>query len=368
MTVLFEMPIQLGGDPGEFSEFSALRAELGKMNHPACPDVDWAQVEVLCLALFRVNGAELQTAVCYALACGQRTGLPGLVRGLALVESLVREWSQMWPPQPAARLALLDWLFDHLPPLLRRMDIGTVDGQALVELHAGLDHLNRLLLSQADTAPLALDALCRQVAQMLARVEPERVLITRPVLLADRQPTIRRLPELIPVVPVLPAVARKRRLPGWVVSAMALVLVSMGLLTWHWFAESRSEAVPPAPVQLSSLSLFDAGSAQLRADSTRMLIDALVDIKARSGWLIVISGHADGTGDTTRNLQLSFDRASAVKTWIQSMGDFPDSCFAVQGLGAGQPVASDLNEAGRTANRRVDIRLVPQDGSCTDEA
>jgi len=46
------------------------------------------------------------------------------------------------------------------------------------------------------------------------------------------------------------------------------------------------------------------------------------------------------------------------------LGDIPDSCFAVQGLAASQPLLSNDTEPGRAANRRVDIRLVPQSGAC----
>lgn len=57
-------------------------------------------------------------------------------------------------------------------------------------------------------------------------------------------------------------------------------------------------------------------------------------------------------------------RAAAVREWMQRMGDLPDSCFAVQGFGKSQPIASNDTEAGRKANRRVDIRLVPEAGAC----
>ena len=118
------------------------------------------------------------------------------------------------------------------------------------------------------------------------------------------------------------------------------------------------------PVRLDSLSLFATGSAQLKPGSTKILINALVDIKAQPGWLIVIAGHTDATGDPQNNLRLSHARAAAVHAWMQQMGGIPDSCFAVQGFGASQPITTNDTEAGRAANRRVDIRLVPETGAC----
>ncbi|MGY2960658.1 outer membrane protein OmpA-like peptidoglycan-associated protein [Pseudomonas sp. TE36184] len=127
---------------------------------------------------------------------------------------------------------------------------------------------------------------------------------------------------------------------------------------------AASPARAASPVRLDSLSLFASGSAQLKADSAKILINALVDIKAQPGWLIVISGHTDATGDPENNLRLSRARAAAVHDWMQRMGGIPDSCFAVQGFGASQPIAGNDTEAGRAANRRVDIRLVPEAGAC----
>lgn len=119
------------------------------------------------------------------------------------------------------------------------------------------------------------------------------------------------------------------------------------------------------PVRLDSLSLFATGSARLKPESTKVLIEALVDIKAQPGWLILITGHTDATGGGEQNQQLSLARAAAVRDWMQRMGSLPDSCFAVQGLGSNQPIASNDSETGRSANRRVDIRLVPEEGACT---
>lgn len=129
-------------------------------------------------------------------------------------------------------------------------------------------------------------------------------------------------------------------------------------------APAQEPARIPDPVRLDSLSLFASGSAELKSGSTKVLINALVDVKAQPGWLIVIAGHTDATGDARRNLALSRARAGAVRDWMQRMGDIPDSCFAVQGFGADQPIDSNDTPEGRAANRRVDIRLVPESGAC----
>jgi outer membrane protein OmpA-like peptidoglycan-associated protein len=120
----------------------------------------------------------------------------------------------------------------------------------------------------------------------------------------------------------------------------------------------------PRTVRLDSLSLSNSGSAQLKPESTRFLVNAFAGIKAQPGWLIVITGHTDATGSDEQNLRLSRARAAAVHDWIQHMGDIPSNCFAVQGLGASEPVASNDTEQGRSANRRVEIRLVPEAGAC----
>lgn len=54
----FISPFRTGGDPCTFREAGELQAEIGKLTHPARPDVDWGRVESLSLALFRQNGVE----------------------------------------------------------------------------------------------------------------------------------------------------------------------------------------------------------------------------------------------------------------------------------------------------------------------
>ncbi|MBB7142226.1 OmpA family protein [Escherichia coli] len=120
----------------------------------------------------------------------------------------------------------------------------------------------------------------------------------------------------------------------------------------------------PKTVRLNSLALFDAGKWTLKPGATKWLVNALVDIKAKAGWLIVVSGHTDNTGDPQRNQALSLKRAEAVRDWMRDTGDIPQSCFAVQGYGESHPVAPNDTAEGRARNRRVEISLVPQADAC----
>ncbi len=120
----------------------------------------------------------------------------------------------------------------------------------------------------------------------------------------------------------------------------------------------------PRTVHLDSLSLFDSGQSELKSGSTRVLVNSLVGIRARPGWLIVVSGHTDNTGSAQLNQTLSQQRAGSVRNWMRDTGDVPESCFAVQGYGAGRPVATNNTPEGRALNRRVEISLVPQADAC----
>ncbi|UAN18703.1 MULTISPECIES: OmpA family protein [Enterobacter] len=120
----------------------------------------------------------------------------------------------------------------------------------------------------------------------------------------------------------------------------------------------------PKTIRLDSMSLFDSGKSVLKAGSTRMLVNSLVGVKAKPGWLIVVSGHTDNTGNPQLNQTLSLKRAEAVRNWMRDTGDVPESCFAVQGYGESRPIATNDTPDGRALNRRVEISLVPQANAC----
>ena len=135
-------------------------------------------------------------------------------------------------------------------------------------------------------------------------------------------------------------------------------------------------APPPAPapiiqrvdsaVTLDSLALFDVGQFSLKPQANKVLVSALLDVKAKPGWLIVISGHTDSTGNPQANQRLSQQRAESVRDWMLATSDLSANCFAVQGFGDTRPVADNNSEEGRGKNRRVEIRLLPQADACQE--
>lgn len=146
---------------------------------------------------------------------------------------------------------------------------------------------------------------------------------------------------------------------------LRLLLALQQAIDSHVAAPEPLPAPKPKMIGLNSMSLFDSGKATLRSDSARVLVNALVDIKAKPGWLIVISGHTDNSGNGQGNQTLSVQRALAVRDWMRDNGDIPENCFTVQGYGDSRPVASNDTPEGRARNRRVEISLLPQNGACS---
>jgi outer membrane protein OmpA-like peptidoglycan-associated protein len=73
---------------------------------------------------------------------------------------------------------------------------------------------------------------------------------------------------------------------------------------------------------------------------------------------IEVVGHTDNTGTASYNMDLSQRRASSVANILISDG-VPGSRVRAYGRGEDQPVASNLDEAGRAQNRRVEIIIRP---------
>jgi outer membrane protein OmpA-like peptidoglycan-associated protein len=103
--------------------------------------------------------------------------------------------------------------------------------------------------------------------------------------------------------------------------------------------------------------LFASGKAQL-VEGGRSSLEEVVDLlQTEPDKKIRVEGHTDSHGDAEANLQLSAQRADAVREALISLGVSSDRISAL-GMGEDFPIASNDDEAGRAQNRRVDVILL----------
>lgn len=84
-------------------------------------------------------------------------------------------------------------------------------------------------------------------------------------------------------------------------------------------------------------------------------INRLAKIALRMGANLEINGHTDETGGSIDNIQLSRNRADAVRRFLIEECGFPASRIRTDGFGDTRPIASNDTEEGRRLNRRVEI-------------
>ncbi|WP_108810917.1 OmpA family protein [Sphingorhabdus sp. Alg231-15] len=73
---------------------------------------------------------------------------------------------------------------------------------------------------------------------------------------------------------------------------------------------------------------------------------------------IDVYGHTDSTGSDAYNQSLSERRASSVAYYLGNSG-VQLARIETRGFGESQPIASNSTEEGRSANRRVELKIVP---------
>ncbi len=131
-------------------------------------------------------------------------------------------------------------------------------------------------------------------------------------------------------------------------------------------------------IVLSEGVFFDVGSSVVK-DGAKPMLNQLSDVFQR--FLaeennvqyvdsIVISGHADITGDPVSNRELSSARANSVLGYLlytnggtlQRYANY----FCAAGYGDTRPVATNDTEEGRAQNRRIEISIILKDDTIMD--
>lgn len=102
---------------------------------------------------------------------------------------------------------------------------------------------------------------------------------------------------------------------------------------------------------------FDTDKATLKAESAPTLAEMAKWLKTNVNSNVFIVGHTDMQGPVERNQKLSRDRAASVVVALTKEHGVAGARLLADGVGPLAPVASNLTEAGRAKNRRVEMVL-----------
>ncbi len=123
--------------------------------------------------------------------------------------------------------------------------------------------------------------------------------------------------------------------------------------------DATKKSVDVLTVTFKSDYLFAVNSSSLLAGSYDELNRVANVLKQYPETNIQIAGYTDSSGSEDYNQRLSERRAESVKNALVGMGVTPSRLTTI-GYGESKPIASNNTEAGRQQNRRVEIRIIPQ--------
>jgi OOP family OmpA-OmpF porin len=102
---------------------------------------------------------------------------------------------------------------------------------------------------------------------------------------------------------------------------------------------------------------FEINKADLRQSSFPVLNEIVGALETQPNLKVEIQGHTDSTGTHDYNVGLSQRRAQSVKAYLASKG-IDSSRMTTKGYGPDRPIASNKTKAGRTRNRRVELKPI----------
>jgi outer membrane protein OmpA-like peptidoglycan-associated protein len=111
-------------------------------------------------------------------------------------------------------------------------------------------------------------------------------------------------------------------------------------------------------LQLPGAITFATNSASISQGFYPVLDDVVKVLNKYEKTTLVIEGHTDNTGSFDYNQTLSLNRANAVRNHFMGNG-VDQRRLTTMGFGPSQPVADNNTSDGRQLNRRVELRIVP---------
>ena len=119
--------------------------------------------------------------------------------------------------------------------------------------------------------------------------------------------------------------------------------------------------VRPRALQLRRAIRFDGNTAELASASEAVLIE-VADVMIRTPRIaeLEVQAHTDNQGAPQRLLELSEQRAEAVRQRLIELGVAPDRVRA-RGFGMSRPLAPNITPVNRARNRRIQLAITESD-------
>jgi outer membrane protein OmpA-like peptidoglycan-associated protein/ABC-type taurine transport system substrate-binding protein len=128
--------------------------------------------------------------------------------------------------------------------------------------------------------------------------------------------------------------------------------------------EYKAPAKGAIPIATQHRSIyFETNSANMSLDSRAVVDEIAGFMRAYENTVVDIEGNTDSTGSREYNMQLSRERAEAVKRYLMEKHGYPASRMRTAGNGPDHPMDTNATPEGREKNRRTDIKVYPNPGA-----
>lgn len=115
-------------------------------------------------------------------------------------------------------------------------------------------------------------------------------------------------------------------------------------------------------ITFASGILFDFDSDVVRSESASNLRNLAASLNKYPNTDLLIIGHTDAVGTSEYNQSLSQRRSTAASNYLAAQG-VSSARLRAMGRGETEPIAGNDTEAGRQANRRVEIAIVANESA-----
>lgn len=124
----------------------------------------------------------------------------------------------------------------------------------------------------------------------------------------------------------------------------------------HGCPEVDASSQSKVDVMAKNIRWTTASGYTLATTSNKSLDQIASMLKADPNLKVTVSAHTDNKGDAEKNKTLSQSRADAVKDYLVKQG-VDAAQIEATGYGGEQPIADNTTTAGRTKNKRVEVKL-----------